>query len=76
MSYIIKPFNQSPAFEDPRPAHQPPEGREYYQRQILAEPSAAVIPDADREFIQHAMKIVEENLATLLVSDAYPVKWL
>jgi len=37
--------------------------REYYQRQILLQPSEIVIPDEDRIFLETAMEIVEANLA-------------
>ena len=36
--------------------------REYYQRQILLEPTEVIIPDADRIFLESAMKVVEQNL--------------
>lgn len=36
--------------------------REYYQRQILLEPTEIVIADADRTFLEQAMRIVEEHL--------------
>jgi AraC-like DNA-binding protein len=36
--------------------------REYYQRQILLEPTELVIPDADRTFLEQAMRTVEAHL--------------
>ncbi|WP_162549869.1 hybrid sensor histidine kinase/response regulator transcription factor [Hymenobacter nivis] len=36
--------------------------REYYQRQLLLEPTEAVIPDADRTFLEQAMRTVEQHL--------------
>ena len=36
--------------------------REYYQRQILLEPTEVVIADADRQFLENAMAVVERNL--------------
>ncbi|OIN59951.1 hybrid sensor histidine kinase/response regulator transcription factor [Arsenicibacter rosenii] len=36
--------------------------REYYQRQILLEPTDVVIPDADKAFLEQAMRIVEAEL--------------
>jgi len=49
--------------------------REYYQRQLLLEPTEVIIPDADRQFLEQAMRTVEEHLTdpTLgvgLVADA------
>lgn len=61
--YIVKPFN-------PKILHSKilsllnnrRKAQEYFHRQILVEPSEAVIPDADRLFIQKSMHIIEENL--------------
>ncbi len=36
--------------------------REFYNRQILLEPAAITIPDADRSFLELAMNVVEKNL--------------
>ena len=36
--------------------------REYYQRQILLEPTEVVIADADRTFLEQAMRAVEQHL--------------
>ena len=36
--------------------------KEYYQRQILLEPTDVVVPDADRELLEKAMRFVEANL--------------
>lgn len=61
--YIVKPFN-------PKILHSKiisllnnrKKAQEYFHRQILVEPSEAVIPDADRLFIRKSMQIIEENL--------------
>lgn len=61
--YIVKPFN-------PKILHSKilsllnnrKKAQEYFHRQILVEPSEAVIPDADRLFIQKSMQIIEDNL--------------
>ncbi|WP_324673231.1 two-component regulator propeller domain-containing protein [Hymenobacter sp. GOD-10R] len=39
--------------------------REFYQRQILLEPTEAVIPEEDKLFLEKAMKVVEDNLSDL-----------
>jgi signal transduction histidine kinase/ligand-binding sensor domain-containing protein/DNA-binding response OmpR family regulator len=49
--------------------------REYYQRQILLEPTEIVIADADRTFLEQAMHIVEQHLtdpafSVLVLADA------
>ncbi len=36
--------------------------REYYQRQLLLEPTQVVIPDAEKQLLERAMRIVEANL--------------
>ncbi|MBC6989038.1 two-component regulator propeller domain-containing protein [Hymenobacter sp. BT491] len=36
--------------------------REYYQRQILLEPTEVVIADADKQFLENAMGVVEQHL--------------
>ncbi len=36
--------------------------REYYHRQILLEPGEVVIPDADKQFLEKAMQIVESQI--------------
>ncbi|WP_223653504.1 two-component regulator propeller domain-containing protein [Hymenobacter psoromatis] len=36
--------------------------REYYQRQLLLEPTQLVIPDAEKQLLESAMRIVEANL--------------
>ncbi len=36
--------------------------REYYQRQLLLQPTEVVIPDADRLFLEQAMRVVEAHL--------------
>jgi len=35
---------------------------EFYQRQILLQPTEIIIPDEDKLFLENAMKIVEDNL--------------
>ncbi|OZI05490.1 hypothetical protein BWI93_25170 [Siphonobacter sp. BAB-5385] len=36
--------------------------KEYYHRQILLQPSEVIIPNADKEFLEKAMRIVEDHL--------------
>lgn len=36
--------------------------KEYYQRQILLKPTEVVIPDAERQLLEKAMRIIEANL--------------
>ncbi|GGG33661.1 hybrid sensor histidine kinase/response regulator [Hymenobacter glacieicola] len=36
--------------------------REFYQRQVLLEPTEIVIPEADKLFLEKAMQVVENNL--------------
>jgi len=61
--YVSKPFNplvlQAKVAALLRNRHQL---REYYQRQILLEPTEIVIADADRTFLEQAMRIVELHL--------------
>jgi signal transduction histidine kinase/DNA-binding response OmpR family regulator/sugar lactone lactonase YvrE len=61
--YVPKPFNplvlQAKAAALLRNRHQL---REYYQRQLLLEPTEVVIPDADRTFLEQAMRAVEAHL--------------
>jgi signal transduction histidine kinase/ligand-binding sensor domain-containing protein/DNA-binding response OmpR family regulator len=61
--YVSKPFNplvlQAKVAALLRNRHQL---REYYQRQILLEPTELVIPDADRTFLEQAMRTVEAHL--------------
>jgi signal transduction histidine kinase/DNA-binding response OmpR family regulator/sugar lactone lactonase YvrE len=61
--YMSKPFNptllQAKAttlLRNRRKLH------EYYQRQILLEPTEIVVADADREFLENAMNVVEKHL--------------
>jgi signal transduction histidine kinase/ligand-binding sensor domain-containing protein/DNA-binding response OmpR family regulator len=61
--YMSKPFNpallQAKAealLRNRRKLH------EFYQRQILLEPTEIVVADADREFLETAMAVVERNL--------------
>jgi len=61
--YIVKPFN-----EDILKAkintllRNRSRLQEYYQRQILLQPTEIVIPDEDKIFLERAMEIVEANL--------------
>ncbi len=61
--YVLKPFNplvlQAKVAALLRNRHQL---REYYQRQLLLEPTEVVIPDADRTFLEQAMRTVEAHL--------------
>ena len=36
--------------------------REFYQRQLLLEPTEVIIPEADKLFLEKAMRVVEDNL--------------
>jgi DNA-binding response OmpR family regulator len=61
--YMSKPFNptllQAKAevlLRNRRRLH------EFYQRHILLEPTEIVVPDADRQFLESAMAVVEHNL--------------
>jgi len=61
--YIVKPFNPRILFSKIQTLLiNRRKLTEYFQRQILMEPSTSGIPDTDREFIQQAMEIVENNL--------------
>ena len=61
--YMAKPFNLSILYAKITSILQ---GRhqlkEYYQRQILMKPADMVIPDAERQLLEKAMRIVEDNL--------------
>jgi signal transduction histidine kinase/ligand-binding sensor domain-containing protein/DNA-binding response OmpR family regulator len=74
--YVSKPFNplvlQAKVAALLRNRHQL---REFYQRQILLEPTELVIPDADRLFLEQAMRTVEAHLtdpalSVLVLADA------
>ncbi|UOR04949.1 response regulator [Hymenobacter aerilatus] len=61
--YMSKPFNPTlllakaeALLRNRRKLH------EYYQRHILLEPTEITVPDADREFLENAMRVVEEHL--------------
>ncbi|HEX8424802.1 hybrid sensor histidine kinase/response regulator transcription factor [Hymenobacter sp.] len=61
--YVSKPFN--PALLQAKATtllRNRNKLREYYQRQILLEPTDVVIADADREFLENAMGVVEKHL--------------
>lgn len=61
--YIVKPFNPRILFSKIQSLLiNRRKLTEYYQRQILMEPTTSAIPDTDREFIRNAMEIVENNL--------------
>lgn len=61
--YIVKPFNPRILFSKIQSLLlNRRKLREYFQRQILMEPTTSGIPDTDREFIRNAMEIVENNL--------------
>ncbi len=61
--YIAKPFNPQLLYAKVMAIVQNRfKLREYYQRHILLEPTEVIIPDADRLFLEKAMKIVEANL--------------
>jgi signal transduction histidine kinase/ligand-binding sensor domain-containing protein/DNA-binding response OmpR family regulator len=61
--YVSKPFN-------PRVLHAKVVAllrnrgklREFYQRQVLLEPTEVIIPEADKLFLEKAMRVVEDNL--------------
>jgi signal transduction histidine kinase/ligand-binding sensor domain-containing protein/DNA-binding response OmpR family regulator len=61
--YVSKPFNpqvlQAKVLALLRNRRQL---REYYQRQLLLQPTEVVIPDADRLFLEQAMRTVEAHL--------------
>ncbi len=62
-AYISKPFN--PLVLQARAAallRNRRQLRTYYQRQILLEPNELVIGDADRDFLEQAMRVVEQHL--------------
>ena len=62
--YVVKPFNPKILFSKILSLlTNRKKAQEYFHRQILLEPSEAVIPDADRLFIQESMQIIEDNLA-------------
>ncbi|MBC6611135.1 response regulator [Hymenobacter sp. BT507] len=61
--YMSKPFNPTlllakadALLRNRRKLH------EYYQRHILLEPTEITVPDADREFLENAMRVVEDHL--------------
>ena len=61
--YMSKPFNPTlllakaeALLRNRRKLH------EYYQRHILLEPNEIVVADADREFLENAMRVVEQHL--------------
>ena len=61
--YVSKPFN--PQLLQARAAallRTRGKLREYYQRQILLEPTDVVVADADRQFLESAMAVVERGL--------------
>ncbi len=61
--YIVKPFNPKILYSKIISLlNNRKKAQEYFHRQILVEPSEAVIPDADRIFISTSMQIIEANL--------------
>ena len=61
--YMSKPFNPvllhakaDALLRNRRKLH------EYYQRQVLLQPTEIVVADADRELLEKAMQVVEQNL--------------
>lgn len=61
--YIVKPFNEEILkAKIGTILRNRNRVQEYYQRQILLQPTAVVIPDEERIFLETAMSIVEENL--------------
>ncbi|SNS06197.1 Signal transduction histidine kinase [Hymenobacter mucosus] len=61
--YMSKPFN--PILLQAKAATMLRNRRklqEYYQRQILLEPTEIVVADADRQFLENAMHVVEQHL--------------
>ena len=62
--YIAKPFNASLLqIKVITLLQNRDKMREYYQRQILLEPTEVTVPDADKAFLEKAMRIAEANLA-------------
>ena len=61
--YITKPFNSKILMAKMNSILQNRvRSCEFYQKQILLEPTEIIIPDEDRLFLENAMKIVEDNL--------------
>jgi signal transduction histidine kinase/DNA-binding response OmpR family regulator/sugar lactone lactonase YvrE len=61
--YIVKPFNPQLLLTKVQSViENRKKAQEYFHKQILVEPSKAVIPDADKTFIENTMKIIEDNL--------------
>lgn len=61
--YIVKPFNPKILLTKVQSLlTNRKKVREYFHKQILVEPKEAVIPDADKAFIENAMEIIEKNL--------------
>jgi signal transduction histidine kinase/ligand-binding sensor domain-containing protein/DNA-binding response OmpR family regulator len=61
--YIVKPFNPKILLTKVQSLlTNRKKVREYFHKQVLIEPKEAMIPDADKAFIEKAMKIIEENL--------------
>ncbi len=65
--YMVKPFN-------PKILHSKllsllnnrKKTKEFFHKQVLAEPSESIIPDADKAFLEKSMRIIEENLTNPL----------
>jgi signal transduction histidine kinase/ligand-binding sensor domain-containing protein/DNA-binding response OmpR family regulator len=61
--YIVKPFNPQLLLTKVQSTlENRKKAQEYFHKQILVEPSKAIIPDADKVFIETTMKIIEDNL--------------
>ena len=61
--YVSKPFNPKVLHAKVLAIlHNRSRLREFYQRQLLLEPTEIIIPEADKLFLEKAMKVVEDNL--------------
>ena len=62
--YVSKPFNPQVLYAKVATIlRNRRKVNEFYQRQLLLEPNEIVIPEADKLFLEKAMKAVEDNLA-------------
>jgi signal transduction histidine kinase/ligand-binding sensor domain-containing protein/CheY-like chemotaxis protein/AraC-like DNA-binding protein len=65
--YMVKPFN-------PKILHSKllsllnnrKKTKEFFHKQVLAEPSESIIPDVDKAFLENSMQIIEDNLTNPL----------
>ena len=61
--YVTKPFNSKILMAKIKSILQNRiKSCEFYQKQILLQPTEIIIPDEDKLFLENAMKIVEDNL--------------